>query len=304
MAKVKARWDAFVMALRGRLLYVTVWLILGAWKFLPAPLANFLAAHVIGNLLYWAWPRWRSNARQAMARVQGPQADQRTVERLARRSVRHYCLYASDFVRFRTAGLKKRLSIDGWDNLEEALGEGKGAILIGLHLGNWDLAAAALALRNYPVNVIVERFESAVLDRTVQNNRRRLGIKTIPRDKGPIPIVQALRRNEMLAILIDQSYAGSHVTVNFFDAPIQVPAGAARLALRSGARIVTGGLVRLPDNRFLGFIDKQLPFQPTGDMERDAQALTQLVVASLEKWVRRYPDQWYPFRQLWAPTVA
>ena len=50
---------------------------------------------------------------------------------------------------------------------------------------------------------------------------------------------------------------------------------------------------------YLGGADAALPFEPTGDLARDVQHLTQLIMTSLEGLVRRYPDQWYMFRPMW-----
>jgi lauroyl/myristoyl acyltransferase len=60
-----------------------------------------------------------------------------------------------------------------------------------------------------------------------------------------------------------------------------------------------GGLVRQPDDSYLGLVDRHIDFEPTGNRERDIQDLTQTIIGSLEKWVRQYPDQWYMFRRMW-----
>jgi KDO2-lipid IV(A) lauroyltransferase len=113
-------------------------------------------------------------------------------------------------------------------------------------------------------------------------------------------VLRALRQNEMLAILVDQPDDEDWVEVKFFGEPAHFPGGAATLALRTGARVIPGGLVRVGERKFLGFIDGHIRFQPTGNREADIQALTQCIVSSLENWIRRYPDQYYMFRRLWS----
>ena len=44
--------------------------------------------------------------------------------------------------------------VHGEENLKAALAAGKGAILLSAHMGNWELGAAALARRGFPVNAI------------------------------------------------------------------------------------------------------------------------------------------------------
>ena len=76
--------------------------------------------------------------------------------------------------------------------------------------------------------------------------------------------------------------------------------GPARIALRTGAPIVAGVLPRLgpASERFAGVVER-VAFGASGDRERDVRALTQATMRSLERMVRRHPDQWYIFRSLW-----
>ncbi|MBE0415677.1 MAG: lysophospholipid acyltransferase family protein, partial [Dehalococcoidia bacterium] len=200
--------------------------------------------------------------------------------------------------------IKKRVTFQGWDNLERALRDGKGAILVGLHQGNWDLLGAAIALRNYPLNVVVESFPSVKLDEFVQRRRREKGMKVIPVENGVGRMVQALRRNELLALLIDIPGADNGVAVSFFEASTQVPRGAATLALKTEAKVIPISSVCIPNNTLLAVIDHYIHFQPSGDLKEDIQVLTQRIMSSLERIVRQYPDQWYMFRRMWSMEAA
>lgn len=272
------------------------------WQTLPLR-AGYSLASLVADIAYFAWPQGRAYARQNMARVLGRDADPRTVERLARQSLRNYCKYLVDFIRFpllKPQDIESQVVFQGWENFDEALARGQGVILVGMHLGNWDLAAAAIALRRYPLNAIIEPFNPPQLDRMVQQTRSWLGLKVIPMEQATRQVLRALRQNEMLAILVDQPDTRAGVEVEFFGEPARFPGGAATLALRTGARVIPGGLVRVGERRFLGFIDSHIPFQPSGKREADIQALTQCIVSCLESWIRRYPDQYYMFRRLWS----
>jgi len=271
------------------------------WQRLPLKV-GYACASFVADIVYLAWPRGRACARENMARVLGDGADARTIDRLARQSLRNYCKYLVDFIRFPLLDqqdIEGRVTFNGWRHVDEALEGGKGAIFIGLHMGNWDMAAAAISLRQYPLNAIAESLKPKKLNDIIQGIRNKWGIKVIPMEQATKGIMRALRKNEILALLIDRPQPVSGVKVEFCDGLTQVPAGAATLALRTGARVVPGGVVRLPDNTFLGWVDRYIPFQRTGDLQRDVQALTQQIMDSLEKMVRRYPDQWYMFRPMW-----
>ena len=271
---------------------------------LPSKVGYSLAS-IVADITYLAWPRGRNNARRNMLQVLGGEIGQSTVDRLARQSLRNYCKYLVDFVlfpRLTREELEHRIHFRGWEKIETAYQEGKGVIFVTLHFGNWDLAAAAMVLHNYPLNVIVETFKFSKLNDLVVQARRNWGMKTIPMEKAARKVVEVLRRSEMLAILIDNPTIASErgVAVDFFDCVTKVPAGAATLALRTGAKVVTGGVVRLPDNTFVAIVDRCLDYQRSGNLEKDIEALTQRIMDSLENVVRQYPDQWYMFRRMWA----
>jgi len=187
------------------------------------------------------------------------------------------------------------------EELEEAFKKGRGVILVGLHFGTWDLAAAAVVRRKFPVNVIFEDVPNNRLNRMAQEVREGQGMKTIPLG-NPAQLVRALRRNEMVALLIDQPHSSASVPVDLFGGRAMIPSGAAALALRTGAQVIPGALVRVNGNSYKGFIDSEVGIQPTGNAQEDVRALTQQIVSSLEGMVRQYPDQWYVFRRLWSES--
>lgn len=270
------------------------------WQRLPRSLAYFLASG-LADLSFLLWWRLRRTTMSNLRPVLGPEAAHRDVVQAARQSLRNYGKYLVDFLRLpglSPSDIERLFHFAGWEAIDSAVREGRGVVVIGLHMGNWDLGGAALALRDYPLNVVVEPFRPRRLNEWVQDTRRRLGMRTIPME-SLVAISRVLRRNEMLGLLIDRPDPLNGVWVSFCNAVTRVPAGAATLALRSGARVVTAGVVRLPDNTYLGVADAALPFEPTGDLACDVQHLTQLIMTSLEGLVRRYPDQWYMFRPMW-----
>lgn len=281
-----------------------------------ARLLSFLSQHLplrvsyqlatwLADLIYLTWTQKKCNMWDNMAHVLGPQAHWKQVNHLAKQSLRHYFKYLVDFLRFpvmTAEEIQRLVKITGWENFDRALEAGKGIIFIGLHMGAWDFGGAALALRNYKMNVVVDTFNPPRLNAFMVRARTRMGMKVIPLEKATRRVFQALRHNEALALLIDRPLTDSGVRVKFFDAFTRVPSGAARLALRTGARVIPGGLIRLPDNSFQAIVGHHIPFQSTGDLKRDIQVLTQRIMSSLEEMVRQYPDQWYMFRRMWLPV--
>jgi hypothetical protein len=91
------------------------------------------------------------------------------------------------------------------------------------------------------------------------------------------------------------------IPVRFFGETAYLPAGPAAIALKSGAAMVTGALLRVPGTlRFTGAWE-QIHYRHliTGDKEADIEAITQEIAYALERTISRHPDQWYMFRPMW-----
>lgn len=227
------------------------------------------------------------------------------IRRTSRRSLVNYCKYLADFVRFPAISLETmRHAVEGDESfsaLDRALERGKGAVVVCMHFGNWDLGAGAAAARGYPVTVVAESFADPRLDRMVMGARERLGMHLVRMEKAGPSLLRCLKQNGLLALLIDRPVPGEGVKVRFFGEEVEVPAGPARLALRSGAMVVPAGFARVSphESNVTTLSDFAIACAPTGNEERDVQALTQAIMDAHERFIREHPDQWYMFREMW-----
>jgi KDO2-lipid IV(A) lauroyltransferase len=282
----------------------------GAWRAVSAtvgrmpPWASYALASAIGSIAYYCWPRGRRSLHANYRRVLRD-ASRKEQRRTARRSLVNYCKYLVDFVRFpRLEAGKLVSSVDAesrFEGLNHVLERGKGAVIVCMHFGNWDLGAGAAAARGYPLTVVAETFADPRLDEMVEGARRRLGMKLLKMEKAGPSLLRTLKQNGLLALLIDRPVPGDGVTVTFFGEEVEVPAGPARLALRTGATVVPTAFARVAPNRadVTALCDFDIETVATGDVERDIRTLTQAIMDSHERFIRAYPDQWYMFRPMW-----
>jgi len=279
------------------------------WLLLRLPVrVSYAGAALAANVAWHFMPVQRANAIANMRRVLGPQR-RRAASRVARQSFVNYAKYAVDFIRMPelSAGqLAARFEFDEWERYEAALARGRGCILVLMHFGNWDIGGAVLARRGYAFNAIAETQEHGPLNDALIAARTKHGIRLIPMEKAATGIIRAMRRNETLAILIDRPLDDGGVEVEFFGAPIRVPGGPARIALRTGARVIAVSQVRSHPwrDRVRVIADFTIELPDTGDADRDVQLLTRRIMAAHERVIRRYPEQWYMFRRMWPAEAA
>ncbi|MCS6801232.1 MAG: lysophospholipid acyltransferase family protein [Chloroflexota bacterium] len=273
-------------------------------RIVPLWFSYWCACRIADVIFFAVWRDKRRVTIQNMRLVLGPSASPRTVRACARESVRNYAKYVVEFLRF--ASLRHRhildaLEITDWSRFDALRAEGRGVLFVAFHTGNWDLAGAAAGLRGYPLHVVADVVGPPLLNAEIQGIRRRQGIRLIEADHPAAAaraLIKALRAGEMAGILIDVP-APDGVPVRLFGKTAYLPAGPATIALRTGARVVPTAVFRRPDNRFELLVDESFCYAPRGDREHDIRSLTQAMASALEALVRRQPEQWYIFRELW-----
>lgn len=276
---------------------------------LPPWLVRAIAV-VAGAAAFYCWPRGRRATVRNFRRVLAG-APRSEVRRVARASLINYCRYLAEFIRFPSLAPQELVARcrgeGGFAVLDRALERGKGVIVVCMHFGNWDMGAGAAAARGYPLTVVAETFTDERLDAMVVGARRRLGMRVVPMEKAGPSVLRSLKHNGLLALLIDRPVPGDGVRARFFGEAVEVPAGPARLALRSGASLLPAAFARCEaSSRTEVEVLTQAPIAPegTGDEARDIQRLTQAVLDAHEQFIRAHPEQWYMFREMWPRRAA
>lgn len=231
--------------------------------------------------------------------------DPKEVDRVARRAFRNFGKFVIDFIHFpvmQSDEVRRRLVFSGWEDLDATMASKRGVLIVTMHFGIWDLGAATLATYDYPINAVADTFDYDKMNDLVHGSRERLGMKIIRFEQAGLGVFRALKRGEMLAMLIDVPPKGQTVEIEFMGARAEVSSAPARIALRTGCWVVPSVVLRGPERDTLirPIVDiHSIRYEPTGDEEHDVVELTQQIMASLEGWIRRYPEQWFIFRRVW-----
>lgn len=201
-----------------------------------------------------------------------------------------------------------RLDVPDRDVLAESLREGRGAVVVTGHFGNWDIAAKTLRTYHRPINVVMAREINETTQEYVRAARERVGVRVIYSDSSvfsSIKMIRALRQNEIVAIQLDRMLGpGGARMVPFFGAPAPFPSGPFVLARLSGAPVIPVFIPRLGTRHYGVRVGHR--YTLTRDA-RDGQALDRImaeVVAEFEGMVREFPTQWFQFAPFWPQAAA
>ena len=198
-----------------------------------------------------------------------------------------------------------RLDVEGDKHFAAAEAAGRGIIFVSGHMGSTEIAASIVALRGYKITSVIDgRYPGFVMD-WIHACRNRLGITLLPASRSGVSLIRRLRNREMVALVVDAGVTGGDgIAVEFFGRETVFPAGPARLARLSGAPIVFGLAVRKRGGRFHAFIEPPIHSDRTLKADDDARMITQQIASTFERYIRRYPDQWYVFRDMWPARVG
>lgn len=232
-----------------------------------------------------------------------PGLDDAEVKRIARASYEHLgrtSIEAALLARLgRDAVLDLFEGVDEWRLVEEALSRGRGLIFVTGHLGNWELGGAYIAARGIPLDAIARRMSNPLFDRYLTETRSRIGMVVVHDADAVRRTPRSLRDNRAVAFLSDQGVMGLASTfVPFFGRPAKTPRGPAVFALRLGVPVVFGTAVRQPSGKYR-LVFESIPVEDTGDRDRDVDAIVARYTATLERWVRRYPEQYFWHHRRW-----
>ncbi|MDQ2666167.1 MAG: lysophospholipid acyltransferase family protein [Gemmatimonadota bacterium] len=189
--------------------------------------------------------------------------------------------------------------IEGWDVVERARAGGKGALLVSGHIGNWELGGSLIAARGIDLGVVTRRMENPLFDRYLSLTRQRLGMEVIPDAEAVRKVPRKVRAGGMVAFLFDQGAAGLASTwVPFFGRLAKTPKGPAVFALRLDAPLIFACAIRQPSGKYVMYFD-ELPVPRTGERDHDVDAIVATYTAALERWVRKYPGQYFWHHRRW-----
>jgi len=195
----------------------------------------------------------------------------------------------------------KFIRYDGLANYLAAREKGKGVLVLTGHLGAWELSSFYHSLMGYPMSLVIRRLDNPLVDSFVNRIRCLHGNRVIHKDDFARGLLTSMHRGETVGILMDTNMTPPQgVFVPYFGVDACTASGLARVALHSGAAVLPGFLVwEASEKKYVLRFGEELELMRTGDMASDIVANTALFTATIESYVRRYPEQWLWVHRRW-----
>lgn len=193
------------------------------------------------------------------------------------------------------------VTIAGLPLVDRAMGSGQGCILLGSHLGSFDLMMLAhRAMDGRPVSFMMQMDPRARLRRIAGIAEDSVGLIRLGQPDSYLRAHDAITRGEIVAILADRvDGAAPCLPARFLGRPASLPLAPHVLAARSGAQVLMCFGIYEGGNRYrIEFVDFG-PAAPRTSRGAGLQPMVDRYASLLEEYARRYPLNWFNFYDYW-----
>ena len=200
---------------------------------------------------------------------------------------------AGDFARF-------DVTVVGDELVQEALASKTGCVLLGSHLGSFDLMTLKnKVLHDRPVTLLMHIDERARVRRIAGVDDSQLSIIPLGRFDSYLRAYEVLARGGIVVALADRSEQAAALQSDFLGRPASFPIGPHALAARAGARVLMGfGLYEGGTRYRIEFVDFG-PAAPAGSRGTALQPVIDRYAGVLAEYARRFPRNWFNFYPFW-----
>lgn len=198
------------------------------------------------------------------------------------------------------------------DVIAEYVSRGKGVILLGAHMGNWEVAGNLLKERlNVRVNLLMYDIESEETKKTFSRalNNRDVNIINITLDSpdSMIEIVNALRRGEIICMHGDRIMGNQRGRrIEFLGREALFPSGPFDIAAVTGAALIPFYALKTSWKHytFRAFDPVVIRYSDREERQKLISAAMDAYVKTLESVAKEFPCQWYNFYDFWPDTIS
>lgn len=288
--------------MRRRLEFALVWILVKLLGLPPRRIARDLGA-LIGHIAFLLTARLRrtGDLNLRLAFPEKTASERRLILKTLYRNLGWLLAEFCQMPRYTPGQTRSFIRYEGLEHYLAARDQGKGVLVLTGHLGAWELSSFYHSLMGYPMSIVIRRLDNALVDGLVNQIRCLHGNQVLHKDDFARGLLAAMKRGETVGILMDTNMTPPQgVFVDFFGHAACTGSGLARVARRTGARVVPGFLLwEEGTQQYVLRFGAALDLPVGEDAEEDALAYTALFTRVVEEYIRQYPDQWLWLHRRW-----
>jgi KDO2-lipid IV(A) lauroyltransferase len=199
--------------------------------------------------------------------------------------------------------------------------DGRAALIVTAHFGNWEMAGYALGLFGFRTYAIARVLDNPYIERFALRFRQGTGQTIIAKNDDFDRLTAALKAGGKVATLADQDAGPKGVFVDFFGRPASTHKAIALMAIEFNAVMVVIGVPRVSRDAYpqRADYDPGSPLAPLfyavrcvdvidpqeyADDPNRVKAITARYTSALERLIREYPEQYFWLHRRWKHQPA
>jgi KDO2-lipid IV(A) lauroyltransferase len=262
------------------------------------------AGDVLGLLLFHAWGSRRRIATENLKKSVSSHAMKlsQPVEDVIRNNFRNLGRSFTEVIKI-YYGLGKPIidsvGMAGTENLLAAKAKGNGILFITGHCGNWELLAIAAATKLSDISVVARPINNPYLNDIVEKVRKRYGNSVIYKKGALKPIMQTLKKDGIVGILMDQAVISDEgYVIDFLGRGAWTTKMPALIARKTGAAVLPAFIHREGRGHKI-IIHAEVELSKSSDTEAAVKEDTLTFSRSIEGYVKEYPSEWLWIHRRW-----
>lgn len=224
------------------------------------------------------------------------------LEQLLDRAMRSNLRYWIDTFRFPSwtpARIRSTVEVFNRSTFDTLIARGEGLVIALPHSGNWDHAGAFFSADGYPVVTVAEHLKPERLFRKFLAYREAMGMEVLDLDGRVTKTLQdRLREGRLIALVSDRDLSASGVEVSFFGRRAKFPAGPAKLALETGAPLITAHITYTESGIAVHFSDR---IETQGKSVED---IVQSIAENFEHEIGKRPEDWHMLQRVFLNVAS
>jgi KDO2-lipid IV(A) lauroyltransferase len=250
-------------------------------------------------------------------RTDAPDSDSAMVDgkelRTLSRAVLHsYARYYLETFRLQVIPTERILSnmhvnTENVDLTLEYMKNGRGVIYALPHMGDFEQAGLWVNLYGAgSFTTVAERLKPESVFQRFTKFRESLGMEVVPTTGGPHPfgvLAQRLRAGKLVCILSDRDLSDTGVEVDFFGEKALMAAGAAVLAVRTGAALMPVTCTFVGEEGWGAHVHDEIPVPEAGDAKQKVAVMMQQLAAVFERAITEQPQDWHMLQKVFVADL-
>jgi KDO2-lipid IV(A) lauroyltransferase len=288
-----------------------VWLIeAGLFIILSIPVAilplklSIKAGQILGLLVFYLWGSRRRIAIENLKNSISSNAitTAEHAEKVIRDNFRNLGKSFAEVIKIYYGFGKKiidSVDIEGTENFNSAKLKGKGILFLTGHCGNWELMVVAASIKFSGVTIVARPINNPYINKLIENVRQRFGNNVIYKKGALKPLIQALKNNDSVGILMDQAVIPDEgYVIDFLGRGAWTTKMPALLARKTGAAVLPAFIHRT-DGRHKIKIYPQVELSGDNDKENAVKEDTKKFSRYIEEYIKEHPAEWLWIHRRW-----